>query len=274
MRWLSLTIIFICSTVALGEGKRPSVRITLREKVTIANSTVQLGDIAEVTAIREEGEKQIASLQTLPIAPSPLPRYQRVITAGEVATKLAQAGWRSGDFVLDGAKQVLVTRSGRNLTATELEVALQKSLNTNVKLLLPPPPIVLPDGELTVQAEMPTSPRTILPVTLLVNGQQIAMLKLLVQIHPVTNTNAVTQLSDLPISRPAHLTVFPPADYVVRRRQTVRLIARVGNVLVEAQGTALQDGKVGDEVMVAVSWSKTPLKGIVSGEREVTVAAW
>lgn len=274
MRWLILTIFVACSTVAAGEGKQPLVRITLCEKATVANSTVQLGDIAEVTAMSEKGEKQVAELLSLPIAPAPLPRYQRIITAGEVATKLAQAGWQNGDFVLDGAKQVLVTRSGRNLTTTELEVALRKALNTNVKLLLPPPPVLVPDGELTVQAETPTSPRAMLPVTLLVNGQPIATLKLLVQIPSVTNTNATTRLADLPISRPAHLTVCSPDDYAVRRRQTVRLIVRVSNVTVEAQGTALQDGKVGDEVMVAVAWSKTPLKGIVSGEREVTIPAW
>jgi hypothetical protein len=37
---------------------------------------------------------------------------------------------------------------------------------------------------------------------------------------------------------------------------------------------ALQDGKLGDEVLVAVAWSKTPLKGVVTGEKEVTISAW
>jgi hypothetical protein len=31
---------------------------------------------------------------------------------------------------------------------------------------------------------------------------------------------------------------------------------------------------LGDEILVAVVWSKTPLKGVVTGEKEVTVAAW
>lgn len=266
MRWLLATILVTCSLATASQEKQPLVRITLREKATVTNATVQLGDIAELKALTEEGEKLLATLQTLPIAPAPLPRYQRIITAGEIATKLAQAGWRSSDFVLDGAKQVLVVRSGRNLTAIELEAALQKALNTSVKLLLPPPPTVVPDGELTVQTEMPSSHRAILPVTLLINGQPITTLKLLVQVSSVANSSALIRPADLPISR--------PADYAVRRRQTVRLIARVGNVTVEAQGMALQDGKVGDEVTVAVSWSKTPIKGVVSGEREVTVAAW
>ncbi len=268
MRWLGLTIVIVTFvSIAASNDKQPLVRITLREKVTVANATVQLSDIAEVAALGEEGEKLLQAIQTLPIAPAPLPRYQRVISAGEVATKLAQAGWRSGDFVLDGSKQVLVIRSGRNLTATELELALQKALNVPVKLLLPPPPIVVPEGELTVQAEMPLSPRAMLPITLLVNGQPVATLKLLVQVAAMSNGQMVTSQS---VSMPTH----PPTNFAVRRRQAVRLIARVGNVLVEAQGLALQDGKVGDEVLVALSWSKTPVKGIVSGEREVTVAAW
>jgi len=261
-----LTIAIACSTVPANGNCQPSVRVTLREKVAVSGATVHLGDIAELTALSDEGEKLLASLRALPIAPSPLPRYQRLITAGEVATKLAQAGWRSSEFVLDGAKRVLVTRSGRNLTPTELEAALQKALNAPVKLLLPPPPVVVPEGELTVQAETPLSPRTVLPVTLLVNGQPVATLKLLVLVQTDGKVSTYGQ--------PAYLPLSPSADYAVRRRQTVRLVARVGSVVVEAKGTALQDGKIGDEVMVAVAWSKTPLKGIVSGEREVTVAAW
>jgi hypothetical protein len=268
MRWLWLTIVIVTFVaIAASNDKQPLVRITLREKVSIANATVQLGDIAEVTALSEEGERLLPALQTLSIAPAPLPRYQRVITAGEVATKLAQAGWRSSDFILDGSKQVLVIRSGRTLTATELELALQKALNVPVKLLLPPPPVVVPEGELTIQTEMPLSPRAMLPVTLLVNGQPVATFKLLVQVAAASSGQIVT-------SQSSHMPIQSPANFAVRRRQTVRLIARVGNVLVEAQGTALQDGKIGDEVLVAIPWSKTTIKGIVSGEREVTVAAW
>ncbi|MFN3421205.1 MAG: flagella basal body P-ring formation protein FlgA [Armatimonadota bacterium] len=268
MRWLGLTTVIVAFVaVAASNDKQPLVRITLRGKVTVANATVQLGNIAEVAALNEEGEKLLQALQTLSIAPAPLPRYQRVINAGEVATKLAQAGWRSGDFVLDGSKQVLVVRSGKTLTTTELELALQKALNVPVKLLLPPPPVVVPEGELTVQAEMPLSPRAMLPVTLLVNGQPVATLKLLVQVAALSSGQTVTPQSP-------HMPIHSPTNFAVRRRQTVRLIARVGNVVVEAQGLALKDGKVGDEVIVALSWSKTPIKGIVSGEREVTVAAW
>ncbi|MFA0750593.1 MAG: hypothetical protein SLRJCFUN_000996, partial [Candidatus Fervidibacter sp.] len=172
-----------------------------------------------------------------------------------------------------GAKQVLVTRTGRNLTATELETALQKALNAPVKLLLPPPNIVVPEGELTVQTEKPTSSRTVLPVTLLVNGQPIATLKLLAQLSALTNTDAPSLDNSSP-SRLAHLPTCPSAPILVRRRQMVRLRAQANSVIVTAQGMALQDGKLGDEVMVAVPWSKAPLKGVVTGEKEVTVSAW
>lgn len=260
MRWWRLPIIIAAlATAAVGNEDRPSVRITLRDKAEIADATVRLGDIAEVTALCETGAKHLATLRALPIAPAPLPRYRRVITAGEVATKLAQAGWRDGDCLLDGANQVLVVRSGRAVTASELEAALQKALNTPVKLLLPLPPVIVPDGALTVQTETHPSPRAVLPVTVLVNGRPVATLRLLVQVTEKANGQAVA-------SR--------PASFAVRRRQTVRLVARVGSVVVEAQGTALQDGKLGDEVLVVVAWSRTPLKGLVSGEREVTVASW
>jgi hypothetical protein len=148
-----------------------------------------------------------------------------------------------------------------------LESLLQKALNTPVKLLLTPPPIIIPDGEVSVQTELPPLPRSLLSVTLLVNGQPVATLKVLAQ---VSSNENLTVSNRSPIAN--HQS--PVAAFLVRRRQTVRLIARVGKVVVEAQGTALQDGKLGDEILVAVAWSKTLLKGIVSGEREVTISAW
>lgn len=273
MRWRAATVAMAILNATCMFGQQPLVRIELKEQAVVASPTIRLCDVAEVTALTADSEKLVAPLRELTIAPSPLPRYRRIITAGEVATKLAQAGWKNGDFVLDGAKQVLVTRTGRNLTATELETALQKALNAPVKLLLPPPNIVVPEGELTVQTEKPTSSRTVLPVTLLVNGQPIATLKLLAQLSALTNTDAPSLDNSSP-SRLAHLPTCPSAQILVRRRQTVRLRAQANSVVVTAQGMALQDGKLGDEVMVAVPWSKTPLKGVVTGEKEVTVSAW
>jgi len=136
-----------------------------------------------------------------------------------------------------------------------------------VKLLLTPPPIIIPDGEVSVQTELPSSPRSLLPVTLFVNGQPVTTLKVLAQV----GSNGHLTVSN---RSPTANHQSPVAAFLVRRRQTVRLVTRVGNVIVEAQGTALQDGKLGDEILVAVAWSKTPLKGIVSGEREVTISAW
>jgi hypothetical protein len=182
MRWKGATVMVALMTITMAVGQQPKVRIVLRDKVAVANPIVRLGDIAEVIALSDEGEKLLPTLLDLPIAPSPLPRYQRVLTTGEVATKLAQAGWRNSEFILDGAKQVVITRTGRTLTASELESLLQKALNTPVKLLLTPPPIIIPDGEVSVQTELPPSPRSLLSVTLLVNGQPVANFKVLVQV--------------------------------------------------------------------------------------------
>jgi len=267
MRRKGATVMVALVVITAAFGQQPKVRIVLRDKVAVTNPTVRLSDIAEVTALSDEGEKLLPSLLDLPVAPSPLPRYQRVLTAGELATKLAQAGWRNSEFILDGARQVVITRTGRTLTASELESLLQKALNMPVKLLLPPTPIIIPDGEVSVQTEPPSSPRSLLSVTLLVNGQPVTTFKVLVQ---VGNNERLTVINRSPIAN--HQS--PVAVVLVRRRQTVRLVARVGNVVVEAQGTALQDGKLGDEILVAVPWSKTPLKGVVTGEKEVTVSAW
>lgn len=262
MRWQTATVAAFLAFSALAASGQPKVKIKLREQATVSSRAIRLCDIADVTALTEEGEKLLDTLKELQVAPSPLPRYSRIISSGEVATKLAQAGWRNGDFTLTGAKQVVVTRTGRTVSASELEAMLRKSFQTPVKILIPPPPIVVPEGELSVQAQPPSSPRSLLPVTLLVNGQPEITIKLVVQ---VPTTSSTTHRTALTTSHTVSL---------VARRQTVRLVVRVNSVVVEAQGMALQDGKLGDEVLVAVSWSKTALKGVVTGEREVTIPTW
>lgn len=265
MRAYGWTIGLALAMIAtLGAAEQPLVRITLRDKTAVAEATVRLGDIAELIPLTDDARRHLNDLARLPIVPAPLPRYLRTVTTGEVATKLAQAGWRNGEFVLDGAKQVVVERKGRALTVAELEALLQKALGTPVKLLLPPPSLVLPDGEVTVQAEMPSSPRAMLPITLSVNGQPIVALKVLAQFPAATKKPS-------PLHAPRSMLHAP---FAVQRRQTVRLIARVGRVVVEARGTVLQDGRIGDEILVSVVWSKSPLRGVVTGEREVTVATW
>jgi hypothetical protein len=128
MRWKGATVMVALMTITMAVGQQPKVCIVLRDKVAVANPIVRLGDIAEVIALSNEGEKLLPTLLDLPIAPSPLPRYQRILTAGEVATKLAQAGWREGEFVLDGAKQVIVTRKGQTLTAVGVGKFAPKSI--------------------------------------------------------------------------------------------------------------------------------------------------
>lgn len=73
MRWQGATVIVALMTIPMAVGQSPLVRIVLRDKVAVANATVRLGDIAEVTALSDEGEKLLTALRELPIAPSPLP---------------------------------------------------------------------------------------------------------------------------------------------------------------------------------------------------------
>lgn len=257
-----LTVAILSWAEAQPAHKAPMVRIVLREKAIVSAPIVRLGDIADVVPLNETAQRKAEELKTLTIAPSPLPRYSRTFALGEIATKLVQAGWREGEFLLDGAKRVTVTLSGRSVTSAELENLLSVALGTSVKLLLPPPPIVVPEGDLSVSAEAPTSPRALLPITLLVNGQPAATAKVLVQLDGAKDKG-------LEIGRKGR-----ESRLLVQRRQTVRIVVRLRRVRVEAQGLALQDGKLGDEMLVAVPWSKVLLKGIVTGEREVTIPTW
>lgn len=233
-----------------GIGAEPPVKVTLKGKAFVTKPLVRLKDIATLSIPKTH---RFLDLPELVIAPSPLPGRRRVITAGQVATKLAGAGLREDEFVLSGEKWVVVMRKGKPLTARELEAALRKALGKPVRLLLPPPPLVLPEGTLIVKAPLPEKDRATLPVLLFIDG------------HPVSHIRVLVALSPRP---------KPSAPFLVKRRQLVRLLVRVGRVIVTAKGRALRDGRLGDEIPVAVSWNQKPIKGIVTGAGEVTIPVW
>jgi hypothetical protein len=68
MRWKGATVMVALMTITMAVGQQPKVRIVLRDKVAVANPTVRLGDIAEVIALSDEGEKLLPTLLDLPIA--------------------------------------------------------------------------------------------------------------------------------------------------------------------------------------------------------------
>lgn len=247
MEWAAVGTLLLWALAwgAEGHGEGP-LKVRLRDLATVSTPTVRLGDIADL-----EGGAQGFPWAQLEVAPAPWPPRRRVLTAGQVATRLAQAGLREKEFLLEGAKQVVVERSGRPLAPSELEEALAKALRQPLRLLLPPPPLWLPEGLLRVEAPLPHSPRALLPVRVFVEEEPVATLKVLVAL-------------------PAERTGSPP-PFLVRPREEVLLRARCGQVVVEGKGRALQGGRQGEEVLVHLPWSPKPLKGTVTGEGEVTL---
>lgn len=253
MEWAAVGALLLWALAwgAEGPGGGP-LKVRLRERATVASPTVRLGDIADL-----EGEAQGSPWAQLEVASAPWPSRRRVLIAGQVATRLAQAGLREREFLLEGAKQVVVERGGRPLAPSELEEALAKALRQPLRLLLPPPPLWLPEGPLRVEAPLPNSPRALLPVRVFVEEDLVATIKVLVSLSSEGKS---------PSSLPLH-----PSPLLVRPREEVLLRARCGQVVVEGKGTALQGGRQGEEVLVRLPWSPKPLKGTVTGEGEVTL---
>lgn len=66
MRWKGATVMVALMTITMAVAQQPKVRIVLRDKVAVANPMVRLSDIAEVTALSDEGEKLRPTCLTFP----------------------------------------------------------------------------------------------------------------------------------------------------------------------------------------------------------------
>lgn len=62
------------------------------------------------------------------------------------------------------------------------------------------------------------------------------------------------------------------APKAIKRGQRVTIIAKSATVAVEASGTALSDGRLGDQIRVRNERSDRVVKGVVSADRVITIA--
>lgn len=253
------------------------LRIELASNITVMNECVRLKDIVLNKGELVEFDERLAELV---ICKAPMNGSVRIITSGQVATKLAQAGAgiREKLIELTGAKAVKIRYACRVLGKDELERAIGEALNADVKLLIPPPPIQVPHGSIRVEAytsAYANRKRMLLPVRILVDGTPITSLKVLVSIQPKTassNSVASNGIHDLPISiQPQHTTAQGKEKKAVKRGMQISLTVRCGSIFVRMIGKALNDAEIGSEVKVSVPWSAKPLNATVVDEGEALI---
>lgn len=227
----------------------PKLRSTLALALALVSASVAVADdritVSEVIPLLRGSEAG-----NVEIGPAPLPGAERVVRAREVRAALEAAGHDVRAIQIPATARV--RREAQALDRDGLAELVRPELNRaffpcTVSEVQAPPRVTLATGEVEVEATG-TAPRS--------SGHAAANVVL-------RSGGRETRLS-------LTASVECPAP-VVAAGSRVQLVAISGPVRATAPGTAMQAGRVGDEIRVTNSLSRTALRGRVLDATTVEV---
>jgi len=259
----------------------------------VGSSIVTLGDIAHLSGGDALTRAKIARLD---LAELKLREPSVLLSHRAVEYRLQLAGFPKDTVRIAGAQQCRVTLLKRPLTADEVAAAAQAALLP----LLPPDtdahsvqlalPIVvklpeIPAGERPIitakpRGTVPTSGRVQMDVSIATATEPLLTCAVYLQITPPQTLSAASTssqpsppLSPRPLSPPpmGPTAGTPAAEVLIRPRQRVTMEVRTGELVVKALGEALQEGRLGQSILVQNVDSKKTITARVTGPQTVEV---
>lgn len=266
---VALTVLLMIAP-ALHAG---AIQITLKDQVQVDQEQIRLGDVALIepldarAPVADGKSAEGAALGELVVARAPFPGRTRMVKRGDIETRLAKSGLKRTDYILAGSREVKVMRTATIVGSDRVEKLLEEALGAPVRLLTRPAATTLPEG--TVSVNVLNAPRvlsaapTALTFALVVNGvRQDTQTVIVAAGGPVANPAAGPQVGQ---------TKAASGLALVRRGDRISVISRAGRIEIRAQGKALGDARLGEIVLVAVDWSKSPLKARVTDRGTASV---
>lgn len=128
-------ILILCATigsvslqsVATASDQR-SVKVRGRAEVTVTNSIIQLGDIAEVSSANVEDDDIVIGLQKIFISDSPIPGQVMSISAGKVLERLRAEGINVEQIGYTFPRDMRITRASRQVSHEEMFSLVEQTL--------------------------------------------------------------------------------------------------------------------------------------------------
>jgi len=102
-----------------------------KSEAIVSTTAITLGDVAEIASPRVEDDQQIMLLKKLPIAPAPKAGESIKMDASRVLQRLQEEGIALNSIRYSLPREVVVTRSFREISLPELELALHNYLGKN-----------------------------------------------------------------------------------------------------------------------------------------------
>jgi len=178
--WLLLTLLLLPS-VAMSSGMTARTIINMQTRVTVANDSILLGDIA---IIRGPDTVFVADLNALVVGRAPLPGKSRQINAAYVAMRLRQKGISINQVALNETTTTTVVRDSTFVSRKQIEDAIREALDQEdffqgrrgvVRDIRVNSDLVVPSGNVSYGVKFTEKPirsnRVLASVSVYVNGK-------------------------------------------------------------------------------------------------------
>ncbi|MCS6867085.1 MAG: flagellar basal body P-ring formation chaperone FlgA [Gemmataceae bacterium] len=291
MRSVQLTCALIGVAVPGGAvWAAEPVTVELHDRAGVGTAIVTIGDVAHISGSDALTRAKIAQLD---LAELKLREPSVQLGRRAVEYRLQLAGFTRDAVRITGAERCRVTLLKRTVTADEVTAAAQAALRP----LLPPDsdanslqlavPIVVklpevPAGERPIitakpRGTVPPSGRVQMDVSIATATEHLLSCAVYLQIPPPTSRPpSTTSRHGVPTTPPppppggttANATA---SDVLIRPRQRVTMEVRTGELVVKALGEALQEGRLGQSILVQNVDSKKTITARVTGPQTVEV---
>jgi flagella basal body P-ring formation protein FlgA len=117
----------------LAQASKTSIRVQGHNDVVVSDSSVRLGDIAQIDSASIKDDETIVRLRTLEVAQSPKAGESAVVEGAQVLERIKDNGIRLDTILYSLPRQIKITRAYREVTNEELEKALLSFLGSQDK---------------------------------------------------------------------------------------------------------------------------------------------
>lgn len=286
MNRLPLLLLLLAQGVAQASGP---VVVAVRDQAPVGTAAVTVGDVAAVTGGDPATRDKVSRLDVAELkARDPAV----TLTRRAVDYRVRLAGFDGAEVLVTGADRVVVTPSRRPVTADEVVAVARAELlrrlpgPTDGLSAEPVAPIVVrlpevPSGETPTITAVPHG-RSVGPgrnqmvVTVSSGAEKLLTFTVLFEVKPTAPATppaapggvvpAGVIVPATPATRPA-----TPAEQVVKPRDRVTMVVKLGPSTVSAVGEAQQGGAVGQVIPVQNVDSKKMVSARVTGPGTVEV---
>lgn len=116
-----------------AQATKTSIRVQGHHDVVVSDSSVRLGDIAQIDSASIKDDETIVRLRTLEVAQSPKAGESAVVEGAQILEKMKENGIRLDSILYSLPRQIKITRAYREVTNEELEKALLSFLGAQDK---------------------------------------------------------------------------------------------------------------------------------------------